>query len=346
MKILFYNLASPNLPASMVSDYQLDQLLHGLKTLGEDVYESPYHWWMYRKELREESKQIWGRGFTCYNILDQEPKVYWGMEEGEKFDLTILGLHHTRTNNDQLLKKAVDNCLEHQDRLGKIIVVDGWDRPYICREVAGKVLYFKRELTEEYEDCALPISFAFPEEKIRSDKDIEEDLNHKQFVTAPLIPVNQNIDPSYMSTYIYHTEEKYYEMYQLSCFAFTSKKANYDALRHYEIIANGCIPLYLGIADCPPKTLHRFPTHLCIEALTMRGLQFPLKDGLIQNDIIEWDNCSCIDKNKQGYLSEQFDWNQYKQLQLKFVKWLRQKGTTKELAKYVLNEVFSGNSNK
>lgn len=39
-------------------------------------------------------------------------------------------------------------------------------------------------------------------------------------------------------------EAAYHKMYQNSLFALTKKKGGWDCLRHYEILANGCIPIF------------------------------------------------------------------------------------------------------
>lgn len=43
-------------------------------------------------------------------------------------------------------------------------------------------------------------------------------------------------------SYSYDTEAEYNKQYSESYFAVSSKKAGWDCLRHYEIIAAGCIP--------------------------------------------------------------------------------------------------------
>jgi len=42
----------------------------------------------------------------------------------------------------------------------------------------------------------------------------------------------------------YKNEKDYYQSYQNSIFALSYKKAGWDSLRHYEILMNGCIPLF------------------------------------------------------------------------------------------------------
>jgi hypothetical protein len=42
----------------------------------------------------------------------------------------------------------------------------------------------------------------------------------------------------------------------------TWKKGGWDCLRHYEILANGAIPIFEGFDDCPPDTMTSFPKAL------------------------------------------------------------------------------------
>jgi hypothetical protein len=95
----------------------------------------------------------------------------------------------------------------------------------------------------------LPITFSFPKEKIT---DITEISLKKTKILSFLIPGKPE-------TYIYETEIEYYKEYQSSFFALTREKAGWDCLRHYEIIANGCIPFFPTIDTCPPNTLYNFP---------------------------------------------------------------------------------------
>lgn len=99
-----------------------------------------------------------------------------------------------------------------------------------------------------------PISFSIPEEKIV--KEVPDKT--KQF--ADIIPGN-------VSTYRFNDEESYYEDYRKSMFGYTWKKGGWDCLRHYEILANGCIPWFNGLEQCPPNTMVHFPKQLVLEAM-------------------------------------------------------------------------------
>jgi len=102
-----------------------------------------------------------------------------------------------------------------------------------------------------------PLSYCIPDECIVGD----EVLNHKTRCISDLIPGNR-------STYTFGADDEveYNKMYQSCLFAHTQKKGGWDCLRHYEIMANGCIPIFNDIANCPESTLTTMPKQLIQEA--------------------------------------------------------------------------------
>lgn len=97
-----------------------------------------------------------------------------------------------------------------------------------------------------------PITFSFPKDKI--------------VLNIPLkTKFCSDLIPGKLETYIYQNEEDYYKEYQSSIFAITTKKGGWDCMRHYEIMANGCIPYFPNIEQCPPNTMALLPKHLIIE---------------------------------------------------------------------------------
>jgi len=94
-----------------------------------------------------------------------------------------------------------------------------------------------------------PISYSIPEIKI-TDK-----IHIKTKMISDLYPGNKE-------TYIYYTEQDYYDEYKKSMFAYTFKKGGWDCMRHYEILANGCIPYFCDIDDCPDNILCFLPKDL------------------------------------------------------------------------------------
>ena len=98
-----------------------------------------------------------------------------------------------------------------------------------------------------------PITFSIPKEKI-----------------VDVIPIKtkyqSSLIPGQLNTYIYKNEKDYYEQYKESMFALTTKKCGWDCMRHYEILANGCIPYFPDIENCPSNTMALLPKELLLKA--------------------------------------------------------------------------------
>ena len=225
--------------------------LHGLREIyGNSVIDYPGVWYMYRDEVKKRNYDIsnlWGKGFTLYNLLsnyqqidriDIEKKI-----KANYFDFIVFGSIH---KHRLFFNEAINSK-------SKIIFVDGNDSPFIPEQITGKGVYFKRELISDNIKNVYPINFAIPKEKI------VHTINPKPLnILAPLIPGKY-------STYIYENEQDYYQSYQNSVFALTYEKLGWDSLRHYEILMNGCIPLFLNIDKCPEKILTNLPKKLLFE---------------------------------------------------------------------------------
>lgn len=159
-----------------------------------------------------------------------------------------------------------------------------------------------RVLAEPY-----PIQFAVPESKIVAD--IPEKALDFAFIV-----------PGRFETYIYKVEEDYYKDYQRSYFALTYKKSGWDCMRHYEILANGCIPYFVGLEQCHPKTMQFLPRELILEAMNLPGVAYPKIDH------------------------EKFDKAKYNEILGKMLEHTRKYLTTRNMAKYVLDTIkYSGN---
>ena len=94
-----------------------------------------------------------------------------------------------------------------------------------------------------------PISFSIPSSKFMKIN------NDKKYVLAPMDPRNK-------SSYIYNNEIDYYNQYNNSFFGYTCKKAGWDCMRHYEIIAAGCLPFFDKFELCPKYTMTNWNTSL------------------------------------------------------------------------------------
>lgn len=98
-----------------------------------------------------------------------------------------------------------------------------------------------------------PISFSFPEQKIRPLR-IEE----KTDLLCSIIPGKHE-------TYIWN-EKDYYDAIEKSYFVRTNKKAGWDCMRHYEILGAGSVPLFTDIEHAPEKVMFQLPRELLYEA--------------------------------------------------------------------------------
>ncbi len=242
MRILYITSDQKNI---YINDYMSDLLLHGLRELlGNQVVDYPGSWYMYNDESEKRNldheKKLWGKGFTTSNLLENYNSIdrtdILKKIKNKFFDLVIF----SSIRRSQLY---LDEVIKYNN---KFIFIDGEDDNIIENKLAQKSVYFKRELVHKSTNIE-PINFAIPEKKIIKDITLDS-----KFLLAPLIPGR-------LKTYIYNNERDYYEMYKKSLFGLTYKKAGWDCLRHYEILMNGCIPIFLDLENCPQNTLRSLP---------------------------------------------------------------------------------------
>lgn len=244
-------------------DYLCDMIFHGLRTeIGAGVVDAERIWFMYADEFGEgkrERSKLYGRGFTLYGLLasdsdvdrtDLERKI-----QTKYFDLIVYGsIHRCARFLPQVLVAYPP---------ARILFIDGEDEATLIPQLLGRGIYFKRELTAPVAGV-WPIQFAIPEQRIGS-------------VVRRKAKLLAHIDPRDKRTYIYNDEAGYYGDYAESLFGVTMKKAGWDCLRHYEIIANGCIPWFLELEKCPSTTMPFLPKLELLAAkklLETRGLDF------------------------------------------------------------------------
>lgn len=231
-------------------DYLRDGILHGLKKLyGEQVIDYPGCWTMYKDEIIKRNFDIntlWGKGFNLIGTLDNYNSVdrtdIKNKIKKNFFDLIIFSIN---------LKNKYNLLADLEIFKNKIIFIDGEDDQQIRTEYLSKGLYFKRELVRKDKNI-FPISFSIPEEKISKFK------QKKNFIVSPMIP-------GIKYTYIYKKEKDYNDMYQKSLFALTYKKTGWDCFRHYEILMNGALPLFLDLENCPEGTCSNLPKNKLIK---------------------------------------------------------------------------------
>jgi len=251
-------------------DYLCDMLFHGLRgELGPDVVDAEPLWYMYAHEFgegRHDRSKLYGRGFTMYGLLgtdsavdrtDLERKIH-----SRYFDLIVYGSIHRCA---RFLQDVLATYPAKQ-----ILFIDGEDQAAVISHLLGRGIYFKRELASAVPGV-MPIEFAIPEEKFHT-------------TPRPKVKLTAFIDPRDKRTYIHQTEASYYGDYAESLFGVTMKKAGWDCLRHYEIVANGCVPWFLELEQCPQATMPFLPKYelqLAKRLLEQRGLSFfETREGL------------------------------------------------------------------
>ena len=151
------------------------------------------------------------------------------------------------------------------------------------------------------------LAYCIPDECII---DTQTALNsNKHIIISDLIP-------GQLHTYRFsHDQEnEYNQMYQESLFAYTHKKGGWDCLRHYEIMANGCIPIFWDIDKCPASTLVTFPKKL-------------IQDANIK--LLPW---------KPEYMPL------YRDIQIKMLHHMREHCSTSATAKYFLKKMSEVNN--
>lgn len=160
-----------------------------------------------------------------------------------------------------------------------------------------------------------PIQFSISDTKITNVAD------HKDTDFAFLIPAQEK-------TYKYFDEDVYRKDYQRSYFAITCKKGGWDCMRHYEILANGCVPYFLNLQDCNPRTMEFLPRKLILEAMNLPGVP-----QISVNDPRE------IQASSLKINHDMFDKKRYFEIVNELLVYTKQRLTTKKMAEYILSQV-------
>jgi hypothetical protein len=250
MKILYIG-TDVEIPVHPLVDYQNDCLLIGLKELyGDDVVDVNRRKHLYADYPEELVPNNYGKGFTVTRCIEEDNADRTDIENKIKskyFDYVVYG---SVWRNTDYLKLVLDNY----DR-NKIAFIDGNDQSKFHHVIKHGTLYFKRELMyennmefEQYFGNVIAIGFAFPTKKLKFGE------KKTQFMSQSI--------PGNPRTYVFDNEQDYYADYQKSQFGITGAKAGWDCLRHYEIMGNGCMPLFENIHECPRHIMMHVPKAL------------------------------------------------------------------------------------
>jgi hypothetical protein len=283
MKILYitnYNNTAQK-SGGYINDYLNDLLFYGLYELENiEIIDSIPIIHLYKENQNKISTQyLWGKGFTSTFLIDKDNIDRSNIEEKIKdkyFDIIIYG--------------SVNRCLDYYDFISKIysnnriILIDGDDSADI-HPLANKHPYFKRELISNKH---IPIYFAVPEAKIT-----QTTLNKTQEY-GKIIPGQGG--------YIFNNEQDYYNDYNKSYFGVTMKKAGWDCMRHYEILANNCMPYFIDLESCPKYTLTNLPKELLLEARELANNFDEQNYFIILNELFNYTKNNLTTKKLAQYI--------------------------------------------
>jgi len=213
---------------------------------------------------------LYGSGFTAFgnvfnsikgenrfSLLSKEEMIDSIRRNVGKVDIDIIytsvwresfGIHELSSQLGERLNRDV-----------RIIALDGEDHEEIFDKTLNGIQYYKRELNEKDKEYGLPISFKFPVTR----------LPYLAFGSS-YIPIKKTIlapcDPRWRQTYNFRSEKSYYHQYSSALFAVTTKKGGWDCMRHYEILANHCIPYFPDISLMPSHRMIEYPRKLQLES--------------------------------------------------------------------------------
>ncbi len=248
MKILF--LTEPR------EDYLQDQMLYGLRQLyGANLIDYP------RKEVMYancERKDLYGKGFTLWRLLPDiavdRTDITHRIRLGH-FDRIIFG--SIRRQRPLFWSYLRSGLLIGKSR-GRFLFLDGQDgdRSFDSARLFGQ--YFKREFGRRTSRQVKPISFSIPAAKIRQTppNKTQQFARHVQCDEAYDLP---EVSAHCSQDYLFDCESDYYNDLAQSRFGITMKKGGWDCMRHYEIAANHCVPVFFQLdnksARCAPHGL-------------------------------------------------------------------------------------------
>lgn len=309
MNILFIGQYAP--------DYLEICVLHGLISSGHNVIDIPYINYLdkYSENIIDRNS-LYGKGFSYAFTIEQNRSSIDRTNIEEKiaehfFDIVIYGKVHA---NDPNLLQYIDLVNEKYNR-GEIFCLDGDDRCSCNDELIDKyhkILYFKRELVYGNE-CwgitknVLPISFAIPKSKFQK-------RNYNKYGEYIIDECNANAiyNINNQKLYTFDNEQQYYDHYNSAVYGLTCRKGGWDCMRHYEIIASYCLPIYMHFLDMPIGIMTTWPRDLQIAA-----------------------NSLYIDHIMYHLSEDQFSVRYYKLLD-RFYDYAYENLTTENLAKYLL----------
>jgi hypothetical protein len=260
-------------------DYMADTLFHGLRSLlGANAVDFPKRASLYDSYPEERRAKLYGRGFAIYGLLEDievgRDDALARAEAGE-FDVVIFGT----------IWRDWHWWVDLRSRLPATVrkaAVDGADVPWMYpygptwwKTPRGWVLprahrsatYFKREWTRAtgwlrwwglvpppFADRVPlePIAISLPAEKVVAELPEKSQQFGRHVVDLEMAERLGRSEMRHERSYSFERESDYVADLRASRFGITTKRAGWDALRHYEIAAAGAVPCFRDLARKPP----------------------------------------------------------------------------------------------
>ncbi|CAJ1366247.1 unnamed protein product [Effrenium voratum] len=107
-----------------------------------------------------------------------------------------------------------------------------------------------------------PISYSIPKDRILA-----------EVPQKTALVMNDSMKSFQFKNYKFgpHQEEEYHQHIQQHYFGDTRRKGGFDCLRHYELMANGCVPIFHDLEHLPKSILRTLPRALLLEAKALYG---------------------------------------------------------------------------
>jgi hypothetical protein len=271
-RVLFIN---PNF-----DDFLGDGLFHGLRLeLGADVVDFPRIDHLYEDYAAELRPRLHGRGFTLAGLLPDVPvdRVRTLARAGEgEFDLVVFSdiwrtFGFWTEWGPQLAERGIRMAVvDGSDRVEPFPYAGEWWRRrswWTLPRIQRRAMHFKREVTPATwwfgSYLMLPPRLARRVGRLGELHPIAFSIPESAIVTEP--PAKTKDWPVHIvdeelaqrvgghTAHAFESADEYHSDLRASRFGVTTKREGWDALRHYEIAANGAVPCFRGLDAKPPR---------------------------------------------------------------------------------------------
>lgn len=169
---------------------------------------------------------------------------------------------YMQLHSETLLRSTLVRERENRTKSIEIRNENGVDKKIVAVP-STRVSSALQSVSWQKKNAILPITFGLPSNRFSLAKNWKNLSKTRDFA---------HIIPGVKNTYVYDTENEYYNGYSESLFGVTFKKAGWDCFRHYEIIASGSMPYFLDIASIPNDTMFDFPKSIVRQAMGLPGV--------------------------------------------------------------------------